>query len=222
MGVLFSQQLETRSLAYVAGGLMALAFLAMLLIAPRNALKGRGSAQLPMHSLGNRPVLQIELARTEADLMQIFLVGNIQANLHDAAVGNNLDTFLFIPSYTGLLFTLCLLLSRFTRPSGHGSLLIAAILLVRVIAICDWSENWGITRAIHHIEAQGSPEAGDAVRISNPSLVKWTLTMLVLAVLGVEALYASNWKWFPLAAALILLSSWIAFVLSTYARERWV
>jgi hypothetical protein len=222
MSVLFAQQVETRSLAYAACGFMALAFLAILLIAPHNALKERGSAQLPMYSLGDRPVLQIELARSEADLMQIFLPGNIKANLRDAAVGNNLDTFLFIPSYTGLLFTLSLLLSRFIRPSGHDALLIAAILLVPMIAICDWSENWGITRAIHHIEAQGRPEAGDAVRISNPSLVKWTLTMLVLAVLGVEALYASNWKWFLLAAALILLSSWIAFVLCTYARERWV
>jgi hypothetical protein len=221
MGVLFSQQIETRTIAYAAWGFVALAFLAMLLIAPRNALKGRGSAKLPMRSLGEKPVLQIELARSEADLMQIFLVGNVEENLHDAAVGNNLDTFLFIPSYTGLLFMLCLLLSRFTRTSGHGPLLIAAVLLVPMIAICDWSENRGITRAIHHIEAQGSPEARDAIRISNPSLVKWTLTVLVLAVLGVEALYTNNWKWFPLAATLILLSSWIAFVLFAYARERW-
>jgi hypothetical protein len=117
-----------------------------------------------MCSLGNYPVLQIELARSERDLVEIFRPGDTKANLHDADVGNNVDTFLFIPSYTGLLVTLGLLLGRSPRLSGHWPLLIA-LLLVPVIAIGDWGENWGIARALNDIQVQGSPEPGDALRI---------------------------------------------------------
>jgi hypothetical protein len=217
---LSTPQVETRSLALAACVFLAVAVFASVLIAPRNALKARGSAPLPIHSLGKRPVLQIELAWSEQDLMKVFQPGDTKANLHDANVGNNLDTFLFIPSYTGLLLTLGLLIARSPRLSAQWPLFIA-LLLTPAIAICDWGENWGIARAIHHIEVQGKPEAGDALRISTPSLAKWTLTMVVCAVFGMEAFYTRNWKWFPAAVALILLSLGIAFVLCSYARERW-
>ncbi len=164
--------------------------------------------------------MQIELAWTEADLMKIFSPGDIKANLRDARAGNNFDTYLFIPAYMGFLISLGLLLGRFTRLSSAIPLLIV-ILIVPIISICDWSENFGIARAIHHIEVHGNPDVGDAVRISSPSLIKWTLTAVVLAAFGIEAFYTVNWKWFPLAAALVFLSLWIAFVLCSYARERW-
>jgi hypothetical protein len=187
---------------------------------PCNALRTRGSAKLPMRSLGGYPVLQIELARSESDLREIFQRGDTQKNLQDAAMGNNLDTFLFIPSYTGLLVLLGLLLRRSPRLIGHWPLLVA-LLLVPVITICDWGENWGIARAIHHMGVQGGPEPEDALKISTPSLVKWITTLIVLAAFGLEAFYTRNWKWFPLAGAFVCSSLGIAFVLCSYARERW-
>lgn len=215
-----SFRIGTRHLAYAACAFFALAILSMLFIMPRNALKARGAAKLPMRSLGNRPVLQIELARSEADLAQIFLPGNTEANLSDASVGNNLDTFLFIPAYTGFLISLGLLLARNPRIRIHRALLLIT-LLVPIIAVFDWAENWGIERTIHHIETQGSPQSGDASSISTPSLAKWILTMLILAVFGVEAFYTASWRWFPVGTVLLLLSLWIAIILSAYARERW-
>lgn len=213
-------QIETRVLVYVALGSLAIALLAAFLIAPLNAMKARGSARLPIRSLGRKPVLQIELAWSDADLMKIFSPGDIEANLRDAKAGNNLDTFLFIPSYSCLLIALGLLLSRFTRFSSPKLLLII-VLLVPIIAICDWSENFGIARAIEHIEAHRSPNDGDAVKISCPSLMKWILTVVVLGAFGIEAFYTNSWKWFPLATAFVLLSLRIASVLCFYARERW-
>jgi hypothetical protein len=217
---LFTPQIETRYLTFAAVGFLVLAIFAMVLIAPHNALKARGPEPLPIHSLGKQPVLQIELAWTEQDLLKIFRPGNTKVNLYDANVGNHWDTFLFIPSYTGLLITVGLLIARSPRLSGQWPLFIA-LLLTPAIAICDWRENWGIARAIHHMEVQGRPEPGDALRISTPSLIKWTLTMAVCALFGMEALYTRNWKWFPVAGVFILLSVGIAFVLCSYARERW-
>jgi hypothetical protein len=213
-------QIRTRYLAYLAFGFLGLGILTSILIAPYNALPGRGTEKLPMHSLGQKPILQIELSRNESDLAHILQRGDTSANLRDAMIGNNLDTFLFIPSYTGLLLCLTLLLSRFTKFTSPA-LPLAVLRRVPIIALSDWTENWGIARTIHHIKSEGAPTAGDALRISTPSLVKWTLTAIVLMVLGVEALYVRSWKWVPLAAVLIPLGSWIAVILSSYARERW-
>jgi hypothetical protein len=216
----FTSQIETRYLAFAAVVFLAMAIFANVLIAPHNALKSRGPAPLPIHSLRKAPVLQIELAWNEQDLMKVFQPGCTEANLHDANVGNYLDTFLFIPSYTGLLITVGLLIARSPRLNGHWPLFLA-LLLAPAIAIFDLSENLRISRVIHHIEVQGKPEPGDALRISTPSLAKWTLTMAICAVFAMEAFYTRNWKWFPVAGVFILLSLGIAFVLYAYARERW-
>src|ERR1700742_2790020 len=54
---------EARYLVYLACSFAALVVLSARLIAPRNALKARGVADFPMRSLGEKPILQIELAR---------------------------------------------------------------------------------------------------------------------------------------------------------------
>lgn len=220
MSFVIAPQFSTRFLGYLAIGFLGLGILSSVLIAPYNALPGRGTERLPMHSLGQKPILQIELSRNEPDLAFILQCGDTRANLRDAMIGNNLDTFLFIPSYTGLLLCLALLLSRFTKLTSPA-LPLAVLLLVPIIALSDWTENFGIARTIHHVESESAPSAGDALRISTPSLIKWTLTAVVLIVLGVEALYVRSLKWVPLAAVLIFVGAWIAVILSSYGRERW-
>jgi hypothetical protein len=210
---------KTRYLVLAFAGFLLLAIIASRLIGPANAMKGRGTAPLPIASLGDRPVLQIELAWKEAQLEQIFLGGDKKANFHDASVGNTLDTLLFIPAYAGALITLGLMICRATKLRGPVPYLI--LLLVPAIACCDWSENWGVSNTIHHMETQGKPDAGDAVRISTPSLIKWALTALVLAALGIEAFYTGSAKWWPVTVISAFIATWIGAVLSCYAKERW-
>jgi hypothetical protein len=79
--------------------MLALAFLVLAVIAaevmsPYNKLQGRKSGDsLPMTSLGDRPVLQIELARQESDLKCVLKSGDWMRNVRDAWTGNQLDTF---------------------------------------------------------------------------------------------------------------------------------
>src|SRR5215469_13991224 len=104
--------IPTRALAIAAVALLALQVVALILMDPYNRLTGRGDAPLPMHRLGNAPIIQIELARSEDDLRAIFLAGDVARNLRDARMGNDLDTFLYIPAYTGFFIVLGVILRR--------------------------------------------------------------------------------------------------------------
>jgi len=174
-----------------------------------------------MKSLG-KPILQLELARNEDDIRAILMKGDKPRNLADARAGNLLDTWLFIPGYAGLLLTLGLLLARGTC---RDSLLIAALVLVPVIAIADWTENAGIERAIEHIAPDhGEPHPGDAHRISTPSIVKWTLIAVVLLWYGVAGVISvPSWyaAWPGVIATIALIAGFAeARQLAGYFRER--
>jgi hypothetical protein len=90
---------------------LVLVVVGVALIGPHNKLPGRNNAPLPMKSLGKMPTLQVELARKDSDLVQVFNSGDLKCNLKDARKGNTLDTFLFIPAYSGLLITIGLMLA---------------------------------------------------------------------------------------------------------------
>jgi hypothetical protein len=178
---------STKGLLLCAVGFLLLASIGSILIYPHNRLNGRHCARLPMCSLGNNPILQVELARNDNDLRQVLTVGDQQANVDDARAGNKLDSWLFIPGYAGLLFVLGLLLARVDPQSCH-KLLLLAIMAVPVVAVCDWAENIGIAATLKHIEADGYLHPGDASAISAPSLIKWTLLAAILCLYGVVAI----------------------------------
>lgn len=163
-----------------------LLLLGACLIGPHNKLPGRGNADLPMKSLGHSPILQIELARRDSDLEAVLAAGDVKRNLQDARIGNQLDTYLFIPAYAALLVTVGLLLIQ--GSSGwQGGLVWFALLAVLVAAACDWRENAGITATLDHFHRAGKPDARDALHISRPSFVKWTLLSIILLIYGVSA-----------------------------------
>jgi hypothetical protein len=90
-------------------------------MAPHNKLRGRGGAPLPNPHLFGSPVLNLELVRTADDLRAIIMVGDVTRNVADARTGTLLDSFLFVPAYSGLLFCVGLMLSRATARSGRFS-----------------------------------------------------------------------------------------------------
>lgn len=188
-----------------------------------NRLQGRGNASLPNPNLPNKPILQIELARNESDIVQVLKPNedvDLDRNLRDARIGNNLDTFLFIPAYAGFLIGVGLLLAGCDEP-WRTFLLAVALLAVPLAAICDWLENRGISRALDHFAqapAHG-PRPGDAARISTPSRIKWTLLALILLLYGVASLRELRFghRGFLIIATLaLLLGASIAYTLFRY------
>jgi hypothetical protein len=111
------------------------------------------------------------------------MAGDTKRNVRDDRVGNLLDTFLFIPGYTGFLFATGALLAR-TDSRLHRIGLLLALVAVPTVAICDWAENLGIANTLDDIAQDGAPHGGDARRISVFSMVKWTLLAVSLVIYG--------------------------------------
>ena len=68
-----------------------------------NRLTGRGGAPLPIAGLGDRPILHLELARSEDDLRAVLSPGDRAKNLSDTRAGNRIDSLYFVPAYATLL-----------------------------------------------------------------------------------------------------------------------
>src|SRR5262249_17447286 len=149
---------------------------------------------LPSKALGNRPILQIELARQETDLVEVLAPGRYPTLLA-ARHANTFDTFLFIPGYAGVLFCLGFLLAL--RNKTWRPILVWVVLLcVPMAAIFDWIENAGISATLDHFASGGAPHAGDAQRISTASLIKWGLLSFILLVYSAAIfsnLYRGGW-----------------------------
>jgi hypothetical protein len=211
--------LSDKELAWAAG-LLLVATLAVgaVLLGPKNSLQGRKGAPLPIKSLGNSPVIQLELARTEQDLRDILLVGDVHANVADARAGNRIDTWLFIPLYAGSMLLMGILLAR-GEPHWPSALLWFSVVGVSAIAIGDWVENAAIERTLRHIEASKTPHPGDAKAISIPSLVKWSLLALVLLIYAGSALRQPGWGMTSFGIALLALGCQILVRLALYFRE---
>jgi hypothetical protein len=197
------------------------ALINILLLRPSNRLPGRGNAPLPLCSVPGPPVLQLELAWRDDDLVKILApTADVAArlrNIADARAGNRIDTLLFVPDYALLLIAL----AGFAAASGRGfdRWFIAIVVLALVIAAADWAENLGISRVLDHLE-RGGVQPGDARGISNPALVKWSLLPVVLALLGAQLLRAGTLGAGALGVATLVLAAVIAYGLAQYARER--
>jgi hypothetical protein len=185
-----------------------------------NRLPSRGTAPLPIHSLGNQPILHIELPRDEDDLRAVFLAGDRAANVRDARAGNRIDSLWFIPAYSGLLAAIGIMLHRHSAPPLRAVVL-GALLLLPLIAGCDWVENSGIGQTLDHFEMAGTAAAGDAARIAYPSLAKWLLLLVVLLVYGVAAVVKPPMWRRGTGVLLLALDVLLAVTLVRYALERW-
>jgi hypothetical protein len=152
-----------------------------------NRLRGRGKAPLPVKILPEKPILQVELAWKAEQLKKVLCEGDSERNIKDARIGNNLDTFLFIPSYLVLSASVGLILAQGDR-RWRSLLVILALVAVPFAAICDWVENSGITRVLDKLKNNLSLDDHDATRISTPSFIKWTTLGFVLLIYGVTAL----------------------------------
>ena len=201
---------------------IAVVVLGAILIRPRNRLACRNGAPLPISVLGDAPILQVELARNEDDLRAIFMVGDIAQNVRDARAGNLLDSFLFIPGYAGFLLAAGLLLAGADSQPYRVALLVA-LLAIPIIAICDWVENLGIAHTLDHIEHDHMPHAGDALRISGPSMVKWALLAAVLVIYGLTAAGARmGWLVASFGILQLIVGAAITIQLIRYFRVRFL
>jgi hypothetical protein len=215
--------LSEKSLKIATWVFLVFVIVGAMLIGPHNKLPYRGNAPLPMKSLGKMPILQIELARKDSDLVQVFTPGDLRRNLDDARKGNTLDTFLFIPAYSGLLIMTGLILAR-EDERWCAMLVLVALVAVPLAAVCDWMENHGIFVTLDHFQQAGHPQPDDATRISTPSLVKWTTLALVFLIYGVAAFRRlGTWNW-PFAVIGVLgvgLGAILVCTLIRYLCERY-
>src|SRR5262249_1550725 len=132
------------------------AAVAICLLGPRNSLSARGSAALPMRSLGDKPILQLELVRSERDIVMILAPEGAERDkiLTAARAGNVIDSWLFIPSYSLLLLVLALLGTR-DRERSMAVVFTVLAVAIGITAVADWAENWGIHRTLQHLEGKG-------------------------------------------------------------------
>jgi len=171
-----------------------------------------------MACLPDKPVLQLELGRTDAGISQILVTAldkkQTDANIKNARAGNNLDTFIFIPAYSLVLVSIGLLLYRTII---WRTLALATVFAVPIVSCSDWTENLGIAQTLHHLESDASVHHGDALRIADPSTVKWTLLLLILCVYSVHALRIGRIGWVALGLSLIGGIYFIASFLLPYS-----
>ena len=219
MSVLSIASLTRKELGLAAAVLlMAALIIGRFLIKPRNDLPGRGDAPLPIKSLGTAPILQLELARTEQDISAVLTKGDVKTNIADARAGNQMDTWLFIPLYSGSLLLMGISLTR-GETRWPGALLWFSILAVCIIAICDWTENAGIERTLNHIEARSAPQPGDAHAIAFPSRIKWVLLAVVLLVYAISALLQPGLGLKLFGLALLAAGGFLTRTLVAYFQE---
>jgi hypothetical protein len=190
---------------------------------PHNRLPCRPEQPgLPLKSIGGGPVLQLELVWRDDDIATILDPTNEPAirkgDLSDARRGNEIDSWLFIPTYSGLLLALAALAAVSSAWPGRR-LFLAVGLGIGLAAAADWSENHAITQALDHLTT-GASHVGDAVRISTPALVKWSLIGLVLTVIGAWFIKAARWWTVVVGALLVGVAVFDAYGLISYACER--
>ncbi len=160
----------------VAG--LAAACVALLIIL--NGKPSFTSASRPQRGIAN-PVLALQMARD---------VGEVDAVLSDAPSADReamrikqyLD-FAFIPCYVALYFALA-------RIFNTRSATIAAI-CGAIAGIADVIENVGILRVVDTPLARTTQAMVDAIRI--PSLIKWALTWVAIAIFAWLFLHSAGW-----------------------------
>jgi hypothetical protein len=201
--------------------LLAAGSINWFLLRPHNSLPSRGEAALPLPSVKGPLILKLELVWRDYDIVQIVTpTADFEARrqaIADARAGNTYDTFLFVPCYTLLILGLGALAAAAGK--GFDRWFVAIVAGAALVAIADWLENAGIANALDHLERTGV-QAGDALAISNPALVKWTLLPAVLAVVSAQLCRASRWWTLALGAITGVLAALMVVGLTAYARER--
>jgi hypothetical protein len=192
------------------------------LLRPHNDFPARGDAALPLPAVRGPAILKLELAWRDEDVTQILAPAAdpeaIRRTIADARAGNWADTWLYVPSYSLLLITL----GALGAAAGRSNRWLTAIVIGAVIvAVGDWLENLGISRALDHPES-GGIRPGDARAISNPALVKWIMLPVVLGLISTQLFTARRWWTVALGTVSLALALYITFALSAYARERTV
>lgn len=211
---------STKVLLRAGAVLLVVLIVCMKALNGYNALPGRGGAPLPFKSVGDRPVLQLQLARHDKDVQAILDVGTPEqraGNVRDLRAGNTLDSIVFIPAYMLFLATVFVLLV----PPAQTSRRFVWIVLIAIAAIgvLDWIENYGIARAANHL-AHAQPFTGDAVWIATPGRWKWHLLVLVLGAIGVAAFLQPKLFQRLGGGAVFALAALIALQLVLYYVER--
>jgi hypothetical protein len=153
-------------------------YLAVLNLAMIAILLGRPSfsnGSRPVRGISS-PVLAMEVARNIAEVDAI-LSDSPSADREAMRIKQYAD-FGFIAGYAGLYVVMSLLL----MPQGRAIAISAAALGV-VAAIFDVIENLGILRVVNTDLAHTTQKMIDQVRY--PSLIKWALASLALALLAI-------------------------------------
>jgi hypothetical protein len=171
----------------VAG--LAVACVALLIIL--NGKPAFTGASRPQRGITN-PVVALQMARD---------VGEVDAVLSDAPSADReamrikqyLD-FVFIPCYVALYIAMARMFRKESRDSRQDRLphlaTFAAVCGV-MAGIADVMENIGILRVVDAPLARTSQAMVDAIRI--PSLIKWALTWVAIAIFAWLFLHGAGW-----------------------------
>jgi hypothetical protein len=174
---------------------------------------------LPIHTLPERPVVQLAFARDQHDIDDILHAGkNAQHAATDAvAAGNVLDTIVLVPGYTLLLIALTLSIARACGPSGMTVFGVGLILTI-ALALADLTENYGLSTALSAVQ-HGQPMSAAARRVMvAASLTKWTLVALTASGLGgAAALHPRKWGRRFVSPVLLGLSVLMLAILTRHA-----
>lgn len=204
------------ALVVIASGVIAVS--AMVAIGAHNKLPDRQAAIFPIGSLPRRPVLQIELARSPSDVKAILEWGEPThaENVEHVREGIQLDSWRLVPAYTVLFIALTLLIVR--RSGQARMLLLAGAVLAVAVAVADWSENRGVSRALDLIPTGGLTEAHTA-GIAARALWKWLLLGVLTAFLGIVAWLQDGWRR-ALSPMLLALSASIVIPVGRHLADR--
>lgn len=188
-------------------------------IEPFNTMPAR-TTRLPIDSLPQKPILQLEFARGSADVEAILEVGrDTQArNVSDARRGNELDSWRLIPSYTLLFILLTLLIAQGSQRIGR-QVLVVGLAVALIIAGFDWRENAGITQLLDS-PADPSITSEAAARVAQSALIKWVLIGFFFIGLGVAAFLQQTWRRF-LMPVLFLAGIWVLAPVWRHLVDRW-
>jgi hypothetical protein len=222
--------LSTTGLAVASGVLfVGVAIIAQVFLGPHNTLPDRPTTEaLPLKSVGQTPVLQLELAWTEQQLSRILDPTNNpdarELNLAHVLSGNKIDSYAFVPTYGALLITLGAL--GYVAGGRRRDWLFPAIACgVVILVLADWLENIAILEVVRHLRnslvhvAHCDPDL-DAFDVSASAILKWSMLAVVAGLIGWQFFRTRTWWSRLLGLAAVALAAYIAYGVLAYARER--
>jgi hypothetical protein len=138
------------------------------------------------------PVLALELVKSKAEIEMTLGEDSDPSNQTMREMqrqGLKDDSFVFIPFYWLLIMAMSWLLTR-RQIDGALWMGIAAAACVTGAAIFDYMENSGMRKALDTSIANTTDQMAHAIR--NPSLAKWALIFIAMALLS-GLFWRQNW-----------------------------